>query len=87
MSTFLHRARFERDHRWAPDHMSDYLDGDLAARRRSRLERHVIECEECRRLLAGLRRMLEGLHRLPVPAGADALRIAASVRVRLRDSE
>jgi anti-sigma factor RsiW len=67
--------------------MSDYLDEDLAASRRSRMERHIGECEECRRLLNGLRRMLDGLNRLPAPAGADALRIADSVRVRLRESE
>ena len=67
--------------------MSDYLDGDLDTRGRGRMERHLPECQECRRLLAGLRRMLEGLHHLPAPAGADALRIAASVRVRLREEE
>src|SRR5262249_29372577 len=27
MSTLLHRVRFRLDHRWAPNHMSDYLDG------------------------------------------------------------
>jgi anti-sigma factor RsiW len=64
--------------------MSDYLDGELAANRRSRMERHLGECEECRRLLAGLRGMLDALHRLATPTGgAEALRIARAVRARL----
>jgi anti-sigma factor RsiW len=84
VSEFLDRARFDRDHRWAPGQMSDYLDGELASSPRARMERHGQVCPECRRLLAGLRRMLAALHRLPPPAdGADALRIAASVRLRL----
>jgi anti-sigma factor RsiW len=66
--------------------MSDYLDGDLAPAGRTRMERHLDECAECRRLLAGLRRTLDGLHRLAAPsAGADALQIATSVRARLRE--
>jgi anti-sigma factor RsiW len=66
--------------------MSAYLDGELASSRRTRMERHVKVCPECRRLLASLRRMLGALHGLPPPAGgADALQIAASVRLRLRE--
>ena len=64
--------------------MSGYLDGELGSGRRARMERHAEECEECRGLLAGLRRMLDALQHLPRPDdGADALQIAASVRVRL----
>lgn len=84
MSKLSDRARFERDHQWAPEHMSGYLDGDLGARSRARIERHLGECADCRRLLAGLRAVLDGLHRLSAPIGAiDAVQIAASVRVRL----
>jgi anti-sigma factor RsiW len=84
MRKLLHRVRHERDHRWAPGHMSDYLDGELDLSRRRRMQRHVKECPECRRLLTMLRRMVGALHRLPPPVGgADALRIAASVRRRL----
>ena len=53
--------------------MSDYLDGELAPAGRTRMERHLGECAECRRLLAGLRRTLDGLHRLAAPSGVDAL--------------
>jgi anti-sigma factor RsiW len=64
--------------------MSDYLDGDLAPTGRARMEHHLGECEQCRRLLAGLRRTVDGLRRLSAPRdGADAVEIAASVRVRL----
>ncbi|HWK16615.1 MAG TPA: zf-HC2 domain-containing protein [Solirubrobacteraceae bacterium] len=84
MNELLHRARFRRDHRWATTQMSPYLDGELGVTRTSRMERHVKECAECRALLAGLRRMLSALQRLPPPAGgAEAIEIVASVRVRL----
>lgn len=86
MSKFSDRARFRRDHQWAPEHMSDYLDGELAASGRGRMERHLGECQDCRRLLAGLRAVVDGLRRLPVPGGgAGAIEIAASVRLRLNE--
>ena len=78
--------RFTLDHRWAPDRMSDYLDGELASMGRTRMDRHVGQCVECRRVLAGLRVMLEELHRLPGRSGeVDAVRIAAGVRMRMRE--
>jgi anti-sigma factor RsiW len=86
MGSLLYRARFRWDHRWAPGHMSDYLDGELASGERLRLERHVGECEECDLILAGLRYMLDALHRLPAPSGgSNPLHIAATVRRRLRE--
>jgi anti-sigma factor RsiW len=84
MSSRAERERFRRDHRWAPDRMSDYLDGNLAANGRARMERHLSECEKCRRLLAGLRRTVDLLHRHVGPSGgADPLKIAASVRASI----
>ena len=86
MSNVLHRARFKRDHRWAPDHMSAYLDEELASRSRARLERHTGECAECRGVLHSLRRMLGRLHGLPrASAKREAPGIAAAVRARLRE--
>ena len=64
--------------------MSDYLDADLSPATRTRMEHHLSECAECRRLLAGLRRTVDALQRLATPS-TDALQIAASVRTRLRD--
>ena len=86
MSTLWQRTRFRLDHRWAPRRMSDYLDGELASTGRTRMDRHVGECEECRRVLAGLRAMLEQIHRLPGRGGQiDAVQIATAVRARLRE--
>jgi len=66
--------------------MSAYVDGELSERGRTRIERHLGECAECRRLLAGLRLVLDALHCLPTPTGeADAVRLAASVRLRLNE--
>lgn len=86
MSNLLHRARFERDHLWAPGRMSAYLDGELARRSRARMERHTGECAECRGILHSLRRMLGLLQGLP-PASAkpEAPDIAAAVRARLHE--
>lgn len=85
MSELLDRARFSRDHRWAHGHMSGYLDGGLAPSRRTRMERHVTECPECRQLLAVLCRVVGALRRMRPPVGATALQIAASVRLRLEE--
>ncbi|MBV9001820.1 MAG: zf-HC2 domain-containing protein [Solirubrobacterales bacterium] len=86
MRQFMHRMRFRMDHRWAPDRMSAYLDGELEARPRSRMEHHLGECAECRRLIAGLTLVLDALHRLPTRGSScDPVRIAASVRVRLAE--
>jgi anti-sigma factor RsiW len=84
MSDAFHRARFWFEHRWAPGRMSDYLDAELSSTGRRRMERHVGECEECRRLLADLRAMLGVLLGLRAPSGGvDPIRMAASVRLRL----
>lgn len=65
--------------------MSDYLDGELGPSPRTRMERHIAQCQECRRVLAGLRTMLDALRRLPVPGGSDdAAEVAAAVRLRLQ---
>lgn len=80
------REPFRQDHRWAPGRMSDYLDRELAPAGRTRMEHHLGECAECRRLLAGLRRTVDALHRLSAPSpGVDAPHIAASVRTRLSE--
>ena len=57
--------------------MSEYLDAELATRGRRRMERHLAGCEECRRLLEGLRRTIEGLHRLSAHMAAATHRRSA----------
>jgi anti-sigma factor RsiW len=87
MSSLVDRARFALDHRWAPEHMSEYLDGELGSGRRIRMDRHIAVCHECRTVLAGLRNILDALHRLPVPsAGTDAVQLAAAVRLQLGEA-
>ena len=87
MSVALHRVRFWSDHRWAQARMSDYLDEELGSAPRGRMQRHVGECDDCRRLLAGLRAMVTLLRRMPMPHdGVDPARFAASVRLALRDA-
>jgi hypothetical protein len=82
------KTRFWRDHRWTPDRMSDYLDGELAPAERSRVERHVGECAECRRVIAGLTRVVEALHLMPPPEpGRDLIGFAGSVQMRLKNLE
>ena len=62
------------------DHLSDYLDGDLGARTRLRIMRHLARCEHCRALLESLTRTLEQLRSLgtieqtsPAPATVRAI--------------
>lgn len=77
--------RFMRDHMWTRKHLSEYLDEELDTRERERVERHAHMCPACHRLLATLRKTLEGLHALggqPLPAEG----VADSVIARLRDS-
>jgi anti-sigma factor RsiW len=86
MGSIFYRARFSQHHRWTQEHMSAYVDGELNSGGRLRLERHVGECEECRRTLVGVREMLDALHRLPASSGDfGPSRIAAAVRRRLAE--
>jgi anti-sigma factor RsiW len=84
MNSLFDRERFRRDHRWAPGRMSEYLDGELSLPGRGRMEHHLAECQQCRRLLAGLRQTVSALARLSAPReGVDPRTIAASVQARL----
>ena len=86
MHRFVSRLSFWRDHRWAPARMSAYLDGELPPRQRARLEHHVGECRDCRRLLDGLTRLVDVLGRMERPRpDRDAVRIADAVRLRLEE--
>jgi anti-sigma factor RsiW len=46
------------------ERLSDYVDGDLGARTRSRVSRHLARCKHCQALLESLTRTLEQLRSL-----------------------
>ena len=58
------RPGFMRDNMWTRRHLAEYLDGELDARGRQRIERHAHRCPMCHRLVATLTRMLEELREL-----------------------
>ncbi len=87
MSGLLQRARFRRDHRWAPSHMSPYLEDDVGASVRARLESHCAGCPECSRLLMSLRRMLAVLSAVPPARTPAAIDVASAVRERLQEDQ
>ena len=73
---FLDRRRYMREHRWTHAHISEYIDRELGADERARVEAHVGICPHCSRVLATLRRTLEGLHLLrsqPRPGLAEGI--------------
>src|SRR4051794_31312078 len=84
MGSPLARIRFARDHRWSQAHMSEYVDAELAARDRDRIEHHTRECSDCRELLTSLQQMTSALATLPGhPAESVAGLVLAGVRQRL----
>jgi anti-sigma factor RsiW len=62
------------------ERLSDYLDGDLGARTRRRVARHLARCKHCQALLESLTRTLAQLRSLgsveqasPAPATVRAI--------------
>lgn len=67
--------------------MSAYLDGDLTAAGRERIERHVHDCGRCQELLSGLRATITALRgigsdRAEDPEASVAPAILAGFRER-----
>jgi len=83
MGSPLARIRFARDHRWSQARMSEYVDADLTARDRERIERHTRDCSECRELLASLQEMVSALATLGRPREYVAGAVLAGVQQRL----
>lgn len=65
--------------------LSGYVDGELAAEERRRLEEHLATCEACRRELEGLKSLKEDLAMLKFkePSDAELERYWAGVYNRL----
>ena len=75
---------FHLDHRFVRRRLSAYLDGELAKSQRQRVERHLVECENCERTRRALVRLLVGLRRLGASPRRDVARGAVE---RLRAEE
>ena len=87
MSTLGQQVRFAFDHHRVPGQMSAYLDGELGARGRTRVEWHTERCPQCRRLLQELRQTMallraQSLAREPAPA-----QLVSAVHARLREPD
>ncbi|MGH2952745.1 MAG: zf-HC2 domain-containing protein [Solirubrobacterales bacterium] len=68
--TSWRRLNATRDHRWARDRFSEYLDGELSPRQTIRLEAHAALCPDCARLVATLQALLIALPLLRLPPAA-----------------
>ena len=79
----LEKRRFMREHRWTDARFSAYLDRELSMQERHRLEAHAGICPECKRMLATLRKTLEGLRDLSRDSSPPT-DLADSVIERLR---
>jgi tetratricopeptide (TPR) repeat protein len=61
--------------------ISEYADGVLDAPRRVRLERHLGECAECRKLLDDFRTLSKAANRLDTPEPEDAVWLKIEARL------
>ncbi len=59
------RRLFQNEHEYAQENLSAYLDGELDAREKNRVEKHLQECTICQRELAGLRQTVALLRLVP----------------------
>ncbi|MEO8091622.1 MAG: zf-HC2 domain-containing protein [bacterium] len=73
--------RYMREHRWTHAHLSDYIDEGLDSGHTARVQDHVGICPDCHRVLATLRRTLEGLRALRTEPSPG---VAGGVIERLR---
>lgn len=69
------------DHRFTQRHLSHYVEGDLSARARRRLERHAAECPDCSRGIRAMKALLRLIARIDRPQELEA---PASVFDRVR---
>lgn len=81
----LHPLRFAGDHRYTRAQASNYLEGELDARSRERVEHHAHACPPCMRLLTSLRRTVSALRTLRDGPSSSLPGVSESVLARLRD--
>lgn len=69
------------DHQWSQEHLSHYVEGDLRAGARRRLERHAEDCVDCG---PGIRAMRALLRLIPAFAASEPIRAQADIFDRVR---
>jgi anti-sigma factor RsiW len=72
---------FLADHRWSQQHLSHYVEGDLAPRARRRLDRHARDCADCARGVRAIRALVSATHAL---GGLAGIRAPVSIFDRVR---
>jgi len=70
------------NHKFTLDNLSAYLDGELDARQRARIERHLATCSACQHELATLRATVELLSRVPAKPVPRSFVLPASVQAQ-----
>jgi len=61
---------FKRQHKWAQENLSAFIDGQLSAEERARFKQHMADCLVCQADVSTLRatkKLLADLERVPVP--------------------
>jgi hypothetical protein len=76
----LGRSRANREHRFTADNLSAYIDDELAAAERARVERHLAVCADCRRDAETLRQTVTLLHSVPLQPVPRSFALPASAR-------
>jgi anti-sigma factor RsiW len=73
------------DHQWSQQHLSHYVEGELAPRARRRLDRHALGCVDCGRGIQAMRALVHAVQGL---GGLAGIRAPATIfdRVRLAAS-
>jgi anti-sigma factor RsiW len=87
-ATAWRRLNLKRDHRWAQQRLSDYIEGELPPRQEARVAGHEEICPDCARLVATLHALLAILPSLRLPPDAAfgiAERITHSVLARIEE--
>lgn len=74
------RARTNREHRFTAENLSAYIDRELTAAERSRVERHLATCAECRRDVESLQETVALLRRVPARPVPRSFTLPASAR-------
>ncbi len=69
------------DHQWSQQHLSHYVEGELAPRARRRLDRHALGCVDCGRGIRAMRALVYAVQGLD---GRADVRAPATIFDRVR---